>query len=152
MAFCQRCGTQLSPDTVFCPGCGAPAQQNQQPPVQSYPQSYQPQYQQPMVVVRTPVPGRGFGITSMVLGIIGLVYGFLLMCSLDNFRDFSDYEDMFSSFIPVIIVYSSLSIMAVIFGSCAKNRGYINGISKSGLIMGWIGIGCYILSILICMA
>ena len=108
-----------------------------------------------MVVVRTPVPGRGFGITSMVLGIIGLVYGFLLMCSVDSISEINHYEDfseILSEMIAVILVYSSLSIMAVIFGSCAKKRGYINGISKSGFIMGWIGLGFYILSILICAA
>ena len=98
--FCSNCGVQVTDESVFCPHCGArfetdfqqpyqaptdtqyqqpyqaqPNNQYQQPyanptPYGQYPQqnSYQPRpyYQQ----AKPKVPGRGFGITSMVLGII----------------------------------------------------------------------------------
>jgi uncharacterized membrane protein len=43
MAFCSKCGTQMSDGVKFCPSCGNPAEGNQQ---QQQQQQYQ-QYQQP---------------------------------------------------------------------------------------------------------
>ena len=58
MAFCRNCGTQYIDGSVACPRCGAPT--GMQPPM-----PYMP-------YVKPKVPGKGFGITAMVLGIVGL--------------------------------------------------------------------------------
>lgn len=44
--FCNQCGNEIPAGVSFCPNCGAPAEQPQQPQYQE-PQYQQPQYQQP---------------------------------------------------------------------------------------------------------
>ena len=87
-------------------------------------------------MVKPKTPGRGFGISSMVLGIIGLIYGFILLI---NAADFMDTEQL-----PIIIIYSSLSILSLCFAPAAFKRGYRNGVSISGLFMGIIGAAFFL--------
>ena len=67
MAFCGNCGATQPDNIAFCANCGAPLQQPAQP--------HQPMDTQPQQVmyVKPKIPGRGFGISGMVLGIIGLL-------------------------------------------------------------------------------
>lgn len=44
--FCNQCGGEVPAGVGFCPNCGAPVEQPQQPQYQE-PQYQQPQYQQP---------------------------------------------------------------------------------------------------------
>lgn len=159
MAFCTSCGAQMDDNAAFCLNCGAqkaapaPAQAPVQPqqPVYQQPVYQQPMYQQPMYT-KPKIPGRGFGISSMVLGIIGLVYGFVFLMDVIVMLDYSwfDLEYLLEAMIAPLIIFSVLSILAVSFSAAAKNRGYRTGVMKSGLVMGIIGLCMYLLSILLC--
>ena len=139
MAFCTNCGTAYTEGAVVCPNCG-------------YPTGAQPQVQY-VQYVKPKVPGRGFGITSMVLGIVGLFYGFFLMFGCIALSAAVSFGEVISgvlvAFMFEVLIFSSLSIMATAFSIASKNRGYINGISKSGTIMGVIGLAMYLLSTIV---
>ena len=55
MAFCRRCGTPLSYDSLFCGNCGTRQQYVTNP-------------------VQPPVRGRGKAIAALILSIIGLSF------------------------------------------------------------------------------
>lgn len=137
MAFCSYCGKQLEDGALFCSGCGARQGQAEVRTV---------------YVTRQKVPGRGFGISSMVLSIIGLVYSWVFVSNVGAFfmtEYMGDmwYYDFWTSLLAAAVVYSSLPILGVVFGCVAKKRGYKNGISTSGLVMGVIGLLVYLLVI-----
>lgn len=101
MPYCTSCGTEVAAGAATCPSCGHP--QGQAFGAPSY-----------AVAPRT----DGQAITSLVLGIVGLI-----MCPL----------------IP--------SIIAVIIGNQARQRlaadPSLQGeeLARVGVILGWIGIG-----------
>ncbi len=64
--FCPNCGTAVPDGQAFCNNCGVPLN-NQQKPFQAPPPP--PYYQQ-----NQPVPGAGFGIASLILGLISLLF------------------------------------------------------------------------------
>lgn len=72
--FCINCGAALDDSVLFCTACNA-----QQPEAGTV--CAQPVHPQP-VYVKPKVPGRGFGITSMILGIIGVFYAVALCFSM----------------------------------------------------------------------
>lgn len=139
MPYCNNCGTQVSENAKFCENCGSTVnsyqyysgqpQYNYQYPPQQY--SYYP---------RPKTPGKGQGIASMVLGIIGLVYAFLFFIAV--VESGGDIADMAA----VVFIMSPLSIMAICFANAAANNGYICGISNAGRITGIIGLIGYIIS------
>lgn len=146
MAYCNNCGTQVNENAKFCENCGQ-ALNNQK---HVFPPYYNYQYPQYQYTVKPKVPGRGFGITSMVLGIIGLIYAFYIVLLVGSILASARVNSGYmASFLFVIIFFSSLSIMASAFSAAAKNRGYVNSISASGTIMGVIGLIIY--SILVIM-
>lgn len=134
--FCSNCGTALVENSTFCHICGKNVKAVQQP-VQ--PQA-QPVYQTP-TKEKQKVPGRGFGISSMVLGIVGLLYATSCVEETIIFLQTSLFsvETIYSQMIT-IAVFATCSILALCFSSGAKKRMYINNISKSGGIMGVIGV------------
>lgn len=157
MTFCSSCGSRLEDHAAVCLSCGAQRVATTQPPL----------YPQPVYYIRPKVPGRGFGITSMVLGIVGLAYGLYLLFASALIEEivsistptylYGSYSSAFNTgmiigLIIAYLMYSSLSIMAVCFAIPARKRGYDNNISKSGLVMGAIGIALYVLCILITLA
>lgn len=152
MPYCNNCGTQVSENAKFCENCGKSinAQYYTQPQhTQQYPQYQYVQY------VRPKVPGRGYGISSMILGIIGLLYAFYFV--LGTFAlmfALRDSGGARGALLITMLIFSSLSIMATAFSIAAKNRGYINGISASGSIMGVIGLIIYsvVAIMIICLA
>lgn len=169
MPYCRECGAQLTEQAKFCAKCGVPtgninqeeqsqSQQNQEQSSQAQ-QGQQPQQpQQPVVqYVKPKIPGRGFGIASMVLGIIGLVYS---ISSLDTATEIANNfgNDYFGMYYDIafnigaiigILIFSVLSILALIFSGSARKRGYRNGVSTSGLVMGIIGVIFYFISVMI---
>lgn len=175
MPFCRECGAQLTEQAKFCTKCGVPtgninqeeqsqSQQNQEQSsqVQQGQQHQQQQQQQQPVVqyVKPKIPGRGFGIASMVLGIIGLVYS---ISSLDTATEIANNfgNDYFGLYYDIafnvgaiigILIFSVLSILALIFSCSARKRGYRNGVSTSGLVMGIIGVIFYFISVMILIA
>ena len=136
MAFCKNCGAQLTGTERFCNNCGTPM-------VSSV---------QEVVYVKAKVPGRGFGISSMVLGIIGLVYSVYVTFAAVVLQELVDLYDGSSEGIGVtlipILMYSVLSILSVCFAPAAMKRGYKNGVSVSGMVMGVLGMIGYIISVI----
>ena len=88
--FCENCGSQIADGSAICPNCGAAvraaggaaAAQHVQPaqpvqpvqPVYQQPVYQQPAYQQP--IYQQPAAGgsKALAITSLILGICGLVF------------------------------------------------------------------------------
>ena len=114
---------------------------------------------QPYVMMKPKIPGRGLGIASMVLAILSLVFSLSFLSVIDEtMSEYEDYceeyqgypsylseideayeEEMVDQLIS-ICVFTVLPILAVVFGFCAKARGYRCGVSTAGLIMGFIGL------------
>lgn len=131
-----------------------------QPPYDpARPQYAQPQqgYQYP---VKQKVPGRGFGIASMVLGIIAAVYGFILLFMTLGAKDVSTVTNSYSSavggmvnygFSIALIVYAVfdgiLALLALIFGIVSVVKKYKKQ-SIAGLIMGGISMVIVIFAII----
>lgn len=122
MAYCKNCGSLNNDGVLYCASCGAPMQaaQPQQP---IYPVN---NYQQP---VPQSVPGKGLGITSMVLGIVGLV----LFC-------------FWYISIPCAIVGI---ILGCISKSHAKEAGMKNGMATAGIICSAIAIALAIVLVIL---
>jgi len=174
--FCSYCGYQLSPNDAVCPNCkNAVASQVTYSQPQYYQQPVNPQYYQqppqPMYVVKQKTPGKGFGITSMIMGSIAALYAFyaILFCfafstvntMLDNTAiGFSTdappkfiFEYMTNALSITIFVYILIfAVLALVFGLCAKKRGYNTGITKSGLIMSIISLGIGVITLVISIA
>ena len=68
MSFCTRCGTQLLNQFNFCPACGNPIAFTP-PPQQPHPHYYPQPY--------PPTPQRNNPISSIALGIVGIVFAWL---------------------------------------------------------------------------
>lgn len=141
MSYCTNCGNALPTGANVCPTCGTPKTTG-----------HSVQYVQ---YVKPKVPGKGFGITSMVLGIVGMFYSvylfFAIMVLMNTLQYVGSryYASMFSAtFTVMLMIFSSLSIMALAFGCASRKRGYINGISSSGVIMGTIGLILFIIAII----
>ncbi len=87
----------------------------------------------------------------MILGILGVIYAFSSFSMIIMFSgaDYDFYNFIMKSMLSAIIGYSIASVLAVVFGVCAVNRGYKNGISVSGLITGGLGVMAYLAEIII---
>lgn len=154
MAFCSKCGAAQNEGTTFCANCGT---RLDQPAQQPYNQPYQQFYPQQVVYVKPKVPGKGFGISGMVLGIVGLFYSFYFMMGFSilvdmylrahsHIESFTEIQGGFNASIIInLIIFTSISLMGIIFGSAAKKRGYKNGISTSGVVLGVIGSIIYLI-------
>ena len=95
----------------------------------------------------------------MVLGIIGLVYSISSLNTATEIADVfaNDYFGLYDVAFNIgaiigILIFSVLSILALIFSSSARKRGYRNEVSTSGLVMGIIGVIFYFISVVILIA
>ena len=124
--FCPNCGTQNADGTAFCAGCGSNLSAQQAPvqqPVYQQPAYQQPAYQQPVYRQPASVPGKGLGVTGMVLGIVALV----LFC----------YAYIS---IPCAIIGAALSGVSM---KKAQEAGMKNGLAVAGLV-------CSVVALAIC--
>ena len=166
--YCPICGNAAQENDTICKACGnafAPQQSQYQQPMYQQPPYQQPPYQQPPYPQQQPynqapqyypyqayqkvkIPGRGFGITSMIMGILSLVYSTPLMSllSIPEFENFRFDDIVANSAFCVLAFYVSIFvILGLIFGFNALSRGYKNNVSKSGLIMSGIAIAIVIM-------
>lgn len=153
--FCSNCGAALEADKKFCISCGAPVAAAQ--PV------VQPQYipvaapQQPVYFTKVKRPGRGLGISSMVLGIIALVYAAIFIgVTIDLLDSVGSYyyyyyssSDVLEDVLPLFIVPTILSILSTSFGGAGRSKGYKCGVSASGLIMGIISLAACVFGLVL---
>lgn len=101
MAICPNCRANNADGAVQCAACGAPLA------------AYAP--------VPAKTPGKGFGIASLVCGIVSFfIFGLIL------------------------------GILAVIFGGVAKNKGYRGGMATAGIVLGVIGLALYLIMLIAC--
>ena len=146
--FCSNCGTAVEEGKKFCISCGSPIAEPQ-PIIQTQYIPVAPQ--QPMYVPKIKRPGRGLGISSMVLGILGLVYSFIYgvvsLALLDEVTSRYSYyyryysaSDVFEDTLPLLIIVGILAILSTCFGGAARSKGYKCGVSASGLVMGIISL------------
>ena len=102
------------------PASYQPAQpQYQAPPVQYYQQPMLPPYQK-----KAPNSGVGFGVTSLIIGILTLSYAFIDFQSINS----GEYGYIYFSEIGLLFI---LSVVGIIFGSISARAE--NSIGKGGL-------------------
>ena len=131
MVNCPNCGNLVPDNSMNCPICG----------------SYV--YGNTYVQVKPVMPGRGFGITSMVMGILSLIYAVVGFSVIMEFASELSRYDLgrygYSAYYTGAIVGASMpsiifSILALIFGGVSLSKGYKRGMSKSGVVMGIVSI------------
>ncbi len=156
--FCSNCGNRINPNDYSCARCGN---------VTAQPMPYYPP-QQPVYVIKQKTPGKGFGITSMIMGIVASLYAFysVLFCFIFStmqtivgnpyFGQTFDYSVQYiynstvSMMSVMIFAYVLIFVvLALIFGFCAKKRGFYSAITKSGLVMGLISLGTSVITLII---
>ena len=122
MKYCSKCGKEAMEEAIVCTGCGCPF--NDPPSIQ----------------YKKIIPGRGFGISSMVMGILGVLYGFTALNSVYTMPEYTSI----STGLPII-----LAVLALVFGSISRNRGYKKGQEKAGIVLGVVSLALYIITIII---
>lgn len=118
---CKKCGTDCGENTGFCPTCGAALTEQvvpEQPTVQPQ-QPDMPIYQPPYPQEAPAAQGKGLAVASLILGIV-------------------------SFFCFAIIT----GILAIVFGSIAKSKGYRGGLATGGIVCGIIGVALWLLMII----
>jgi len=146
--YCGQCGTEIAPNSAVCPSCGTPVATGMPP--------YQPPYGQPMYMPKPPVPGRGFGIASMVMGIIGVIYASVALMIAVFLAEMAYFIPHFNihgaeSMVPTLVTFALFGVLALAFGCVSRARGYKSGISTSGIVMGMVNLTvCASLVLLVC--
>ena len=130
-------------------------------PNQPYQAPYQPPYYGYNYAVPRKRPGKGFGISSMILGIIGTIYtlnlfmqtttiGMSVLYTSSAAAQYKSYADneRIVMIISTVIEYSVFAILALIFSLVSRKRGYKNGVSMSGLVMSVISLSLSVASMI----
>jgi hypothetical protein len=112
--FCTKCGQELAVEVKFCPQCGLPVGAGKEP-AQQQQLGNTADYSVPPSVSPSK-PKNGLAPAALVLSMTGTVF-FLLACITDIFGNGEDI-----GFLPLIVI---LSILAIIFGACGRNKKYI---------------------------
>ena len=130
-----------------------PPQMSYPPPWQPIMQPVSPLYYVPTYVAPPGPPGRGFGIASLVLGIIGILFSLSVLIAV--FSSVSSYYryyySMLGEVLTVSLIHSPLTILACIFSGVALSKGYRTGVSKSGLVLSMVSFGFIIVTIVLCL-
>ena len=124
MIQCPECGKDISDNAVSCPNCG---------------------YQ--LINTRTQykkiIPGRGFGISSMIMGILGAFYGFIALTNVFTMPEYTKSIAISGTILPIIF-----AILALIFGVVSHSKGYNKGQKKAGIVLGVISLVLCIITII----
>ncbi|MCL2098961.1 MAG: zinc ribbon domain-containing protein [Oscillospiraceae bacterium] len=105
MRFCQNCGNEVSKNAVVCVHCGV-ALQNES---------------------NMPNPGKGFGITAMILGICSLIL----------------------PYIGVLLALIGL-ILGVVGKAKSKKAGMPSGMATAGIVCSIIALAFTIVTVVFC--
>ncbi|MCQ2440748.1 MAG: hypothetical protein MJ076_02480 [Clostridia bacterium] len=97
------------------------------------------------------IPGRGFGISEMIMGILGVVYSPILLISLISNMNLNNdlINDFKKSVIGMCVEIAIFGILAVVFGFVSRLKGYKKGKSVAALIMGFITLAICVTTIII---
>lgn len=146
--FCTKCGNALGEDDLFCLNCGQKYVSADPAPVQPAPvqQPICPPPPPPMGA-KPPVPGRGLGIASMVMGLYGILSNFGLFYAMyliwyvedqagvpDTMRG-NINEYVWEVLIPCFFALFIVAVLGLVFSALAKAKGYRNGISNAGMAL-----------------
>ena len=130
-----------------------PPYQPVSPPPPMYPPPSQPPMGQlfyvPTYVPSPGPPGRGLGIASLVLGIIGLLCSFSVFITILSISSYYRYYGLFREILIASLFYSPLTILACIFSGAAMSKGYKTGVSKAGLVLSVVSFGLIIFTFLL---
>jgi hypothetical protein len=121
--FCTNCGSQNADNATFCTNCGAPFQQ-QTPVAPVAPPAYNPApayVPAPVFSAPTKNPGIGFGVASLILGIISLI----LFC-------------FWYVSVPCALIGL---ILAAVGKKSSSDAGMSNGLAVGGLVCSIIALG-----------
>ena len=194
---CPVCGKEVHNDAKFCYACGTdltatpvaggqtipqplnfnsnesqvvhfwnPPKENQVHEVYAYSPPSAPGEPQ-IAYIRTRTPGRGFGITCLVMGIIGLILAISAISTVEEYHNqVQNLQHLISQmWIPYAGAYSSeadalrveietvtetmltalavigvVPLLSLIFGICATKREYKNVVSVFGIIFAVIAL------------
>lgn len=157
--FCKFCGSSIADNSQFCAVCGGRVNAPVVNPTPVYTPPVPVNYVPVPQPAKPKVPGRGFGITSMIMGIAALYYFVLYpYCMLTILHFGSPYAFpgfdslMLASFLTTMILYTALPILGIVFSNIAHKRGYINNISRSGRIMSIISLVAFIPALILLIA
>lgn len=124
--YCSSCGVQVADQASFCSSCGKPTAISSAPAP-----TYAPPYastQPPMLPPYQKKPatnaGLGFGITSLIVGILTLSYAFIDYQGISS----GSYGYIYFSEIGLLFI---LSAVGIVFGSISTRAE--NAIGKGGL-------------------
>ena len=142
--YCVRCGTKLSDHAKFCNKCGLQLGTGS---ASSQSQPYLSPTHVPIYVKPAAKPGKGFGITSMILGLFAIFTSFIAFAVAMTTKTSNGYEyhDNFEgNLIVFVVTFSIFAILACIFAIVAYIKKYQNGITMTGLIAGVVSLAIFI--------
>ncbi len=168
--FCVQCGNLLDSNTVFCPVCGTKqtqptytppppplvGNQTTYSPYSSYNQSqyYDPYAPKPISTKSKVLGGIGLGLSifGLVVSIIMFIYS---MAALELDSSSYYYDSSATVMATIVIVYSIIfmaaSIIGLVFSNIARNDGNLSGLTKTGKVLGTIGIIVFCIAIVFSM-
>lgn len=123
--YCQNCGKEIDPKAVICVHCGV--QTNN------------------ATSIAKPT-GRGKGIASMILGIIGIIFCLSAFSSIDSVEyklDMALYNgsQRLGFAIGFVLIQSIFAIIGVCLAASERKK-FKNGFNASGLWLSIIGFAC----------
>lgn len=125
--FCTNCGLKMEKVGRFCASCGTSTEASsvQVPPVvQTPPPSYPPML--PPYQKKASNQGLGLGITSLIIGVVTLVFAFIDLAGIDS----GDYAYIFLSEIGLLFL---MSVAGITFGGISARAE--NAVGRAGLTL-----------------
>ena len=157
--FCPQCGNPISNAAQGCPVCGYPFAPAKPPEILQIPFPYDPAGRPSaypyFYTYKRKMPGKGFGVASLVLGIIGTFYSFVFFLGvttiyyLQECAAGSPSGNATSGFSLLGLELLIFGILAVIFGIVPISKGHRAAKTKAGIILGGITIFLCLLMIFI---
>ena len=145
MAFCISCGSEIKDGTTFCSKCGMQQSSvTQQQTTYQQPVYQQPVYQQP-TYVKPRIPGRGFAITSMILGIFALMFSLSELTSIIDHPHSHGVETTLSNIVGSL----SFPVLALTFGFSSKKSGYQGGMCTAGMVTGIVSLALMVTTLIL---
>ena len=123
---CPECQKRISDRAFSCPNCGYQLNIEYAP-------------------YKRPIPGRGFGIASMIMGIFALLYVFSVLRVVIQIQKIER-----NSVIVAVLVPFVFTVLSLVFGYVSHTRGYNKGIKKAGIIMGEIALAACLAIVISC--
>ena len=127
MAFCPQCGTALYGDEFFCRNCGSKIA--------------------PTVSARPSRKGLGLAVVGQIMGIVSLVTSVFFFWLSVMVTVQSSYTLI--TLIMIFAFFAPFSLLAILFGSAARQQGFRGNMSKNSVYYGGTGAVVFAISLLI---